>query len=965
MELRVYSPRHGAAGTLALVLLASSAAAQVDVGRIDLFVRDATGAVAPGAAVAITGPVDRSEVFTDVQGEAHLLRLPVGTYEVRVSLPGFRTFVDTAVPVRAAASTPLAATLSIGGIDETVTVTGTAPIIDPRRQSTDTHVTLEELQEIPSARDPWVVLQTIPGVVVDRVNVGGSESGQQSLYVAKGASSRDNTWTLDGVVITDMASLASPTYFDFDQFQEVRINTGGADVRNQTPGAAVDIVLKSGTDQYSGSLRGYFANEALQRNNLSPELAESIGGKTKKGNRMEQYADYGFEIGGPLVKDRLWAWGALGETDVRLRTLIDTPDRTILTNRALKVQGQVTDGLRLGLNHFNGAKVKLGRNAGPTRPDETTWDQGGNGAGLFTGSASWVGSELVVSAKVTQYNFGFFLTPRGGDVEGVYRDVSRVYHNSFLDFRSWNPQTVANVDTNWFHGDHELKLGFGWRRFGFERSIVWPGTGALALHRDSYPYDGRMLVAVYGDAIVNAEGRYASFYASDRISKDRLTVDIGLRFDRSASSLLEASRPANPLVPEVLPALTSPAVNNTHVFNVAAPRIGVSYALGARSDTLLRASYGQFGSQLAAGASEIVAGPVAEAFVYYQAIDANGDGVAQRNELLLDNPGIVEAVGFDPADPTSTASVNRVASDLTSPRTHELILGVDRELPIPDSAFTASVTYRRFTNLRWEPLIGLSAADYAVVDTVAAHLPAAAGGASVRQDVYAPSPGVELPPGNGREERNREGYHQAYWGWETNFIKRLSNRWMARIAYSYNDHREYFTNRATALVDPTPTPLSPNRDGGLVITDTSDSGKTDIYLVSPKFQFIANGLYQGPFGINIAASLLVRQGYGQLYYEEIEAHPRDTSALKDVLLVPAVGDNRLPAIKSFDVRIGKEFRIDDLTLNVDLDWFNILNVGTPLVRQYDVGTAEGPTGPGRTLEIMNPSLLRLGFRLGF
>ena len=59
---------------------------------------------------------------------------------------------------------------------------------------------------------------------------------------------------------------------------------------------------------------------------------------------MEQYADYGFEVGGPLIEDRLWAWGSLGETDIRLRTLIDTADRTTLTNRALKVQGQVTTG---------------------------------------------------------------------------------------------------------------------------------------------------------------------------------------------------------------------------------------------------------------------------------------------------------------------------------------------------------------------------------------------------------------------------------------------------------------------------------------------------------------------------------------------------------------------------------------------------------------------------------------------
>ncbi len=132
--------------------------------------------------------------------------------------------------------------------------------------------------------------------------------------------------------------------------------------------------------------------------------------------------------------------------------------------------------------------------------------------------------------------------------------------------------------------------------------------------------------------------------------------------------------------------------------------------------------------------------------------------------------------------------------------------------------------------------------------------------------------------------------------------------------------------------------------------------------MSPKVQFIANGLYQAPLGINVAANLLIRQGFGQPYYEEIQA---GAEGFKDVLLSPDVGMHRLPAIRSFDVRIGKEFRVNDMTMNVDLDWFNILNTPTVLKRQYDVGAAEGPTGPGNTLEIMNPSLLRLGFRLGF
>ena len=680
---------------------------------------------------------------------------------------------------------------------------------------------------------------------------------------------------------------------------------------------------------------------------------------------MEQYADYGFEVGGPLVEDRLWAWGSLGETDVRLRTLIGTGDRTTLTNRALKVQGQVSEGLRLGFNHFFGGKVKLGRDAGPTRPDETTWNQGNMGSGLYTGSANRVWSDLVVSAKGSFYDTGFFLTPRGGlDVEGVYRDVNHVYHNSYADYRSHRPQRVASADANYFRGNHELKFGIGWRQQGVEDRSSWPGTGVLSIHLGSYPDNGLMLPVIFADSVSNSDGRYLSFYASDRISMDRLAVDVGVRFDRSTSSLLGATRGANALVPDLLPALTAPARYNTHVFDVLAPRVGLSYALGEEPDTVVRASYGQFASQLAATAAEIVASPVAYSAVYYYAIDLNGDGVTQPEELLLDT-GVLAAEGFDPGNPTSTDGLNRLAADLASPRTYEVVFGVDRELPIPHSAVTAAVTYRRFTNFTWAPLIGITAADYGVVDTITAALPSVAGGGAVTQDVYAPLQDVRLPPGNGREERNRAGYHQRFWGWETNFIKRLSNRWMARIGYSYNDHREYFTDRATAIVDPTPSPSSPKRNGGQVITSTRGSGKSDIYFVAPKFQFIANGLYQAPFGINVAANLLVHQGFGQPYHAEIEAHRRDASALKDVLLVDDVGAHRLPAIKSFDVRIGKGFRVDDITMNIDLDWFNVLNARTVLGRQYDLGAAQGPTGPGTTLEIMNPSLLRLGFRLGF
>jgi len=210
--------------------------AQVFTGRIDATVQDGTGAVLPGVNVEISGPQDQNTV-TDAQGEAHFLNLPPGTYQVKASLSGFAEYLNKAVAVRTGGSVPLRISLSVAGVSEQVQVSVESPVVDPKRNAVATTITIDELQNIPSARDPWVVLQTVPGIIVDRVNVGGSESGQQSNYTAKGADTGDNTWNLDGIPITDMNALGStPTYYDFDMFQEMSVSTVGADCRRRRPG---------------------------------------------------------------------------------------------------------------------------------------------------------------------------------------------------------------------------------------------------------------------------------------------------------------------------------------------------------------------------------------------------------------------------------------------------------------------------------------------------------------------------------------------------------------------------------------------------------------------------------------------------------------------------------------------------------------------------------------------------------
>ena len=119
------------------------------------------------------------------------------------------------------------------------------------------------------------MLKTVPGVIVDRVNVGGNESGQQSGFVGKGATFADTMWNLDGVVITDTTSGgASSSYFDFDAFDEVAINTGGNDLKVQTGGIGINFVTKRGTNHS----RGRRAVQHQQRRHGVVEPAGRAGG---------------------------------------------------------------------------------------------------------------------------------------------------------------------------------------------------------------------------------------------------------------------------------------------------------------------------------------------------------------------------------------------------------------------------------------------------------------------------------------------------------------------------------------------------------------------------------------------------------------------------------------------------------------------------------------------------------------
>ena len=145
---------------------------------------------------------------------------------------------------------------------------------------------------------------------------------------------------------------------------------------------------------------------------------------------------------------------------------------------------------------------------------------------------------------------------------------------------------------------------------------------------------------------------------------------------------------------------------------------------------------------------------------------------------------------------------------------------------------------------------------------------------------------------------------------------------------------------------------------------TGGSGKSSIYMVLPQYQFIANGMYQGPWGVNFGANWMLRQGYAEPFYRSNVATGDPLGSAKRVLATDDVGKFRLPAVNSLDVRIEKAITIRRAKIALDLDIFNVGNSATVLGRQYDLRLT-GATGFNKTLEIMNPRIFRLGARFNF
>ncbi|HUP21339.1 MAG TPA: TonB-dependent receptor, partial [Thermoanaerobaculia bacterium] len=898
---------HWATFALALALTFGSVAlvAQAPTGNLFGTVADSGGQVLPGVTVTLTGVGAEKTQITDQQGQFRFLALDPGQYRLEAELEGFGGVEYPGITVSVNRNTTVPLTLT-PAVEETITVTSESPLLDERKLQQGTTVSQVELEKIPTARDPWAILGQTPGVLVDRVNVGGNESGQQSVFRAQGVASDENDFLMDGVQITDMRAIgASSTYYDFDQFAEMQFSTGGTDVSKNSAGVSVNLVTKRGSNEFRGSGRfyntkagGYFGSAMKQSQpNVS---ADALGNSSLCSNCLDQFLrgdapqgtpasriyagatireieDIGFEAGGAAVHDRLWLWGSWGQNDVQQNAASGTADDTILENTSLKVNAQFTQSNSAVGSWNNGDKLKFGRNASITRPDITTWNQRGPSAIARFEDTHVFSSNLFFTGTYSLGDFGFQLGAKGGlgpSAPESWRGTNGVWQDNFLSGSATGPNDEFKADASYFFNtgtaSHELKVGGRFRTYETSSDFTWPGRNIFTFNSGATSF----VVAKRGIS-TPVVVEYFSLWAQDTISFGKFTINLGLRFDDQSGVNEAFTVAANSMVPNVLPALEYPGAGKDFTYESIAPRVGFTYALGANRETLIRASLAQFADQLATGTVGRT-NPAGSAYAYFVTPFNNGPYTGDGSEF--NDPGAVAfANGFNPASPASLVDPDVTDPGLDPPMTTELVLNLEHAL-LPEFVVGLTVTARHIDDiLEGRTLVDdggvvrtLRASDYVFDSTFCGDIPASnlSGGPaqSFCRDLFVRRPGLANTGGslllNGSRERD-------YLGASVTFTKRLANRWMLRGYVNYGDAewdvpQDYLDNS-----NPNRSTGGGDRDGDLYLTASAGSGKGERFLQSTWTSNLT-GMYQvapdRPWGFNLSASVQAREGYPIPYF---------------------------------------------------------------------------------------------------
>ncbi len=703
-------------------------------GTISGTILDNEGNSLPGCTVTVTGVALQGKM-TFVTTEAGAFRfpaLPPGTgYTLTLEMPGFKTVLRKGLNVSIGKDTNVVINMEVTTIEEEVTVIGVSPTVDVKTSKTAVNYSKNYIYNIPMARDLYDVLNSIPGSVSEDV------SYRRTSYIS-GGTVRGNQYSVDGVSINDPVVMYPMTNINIDVYEEVEFGLGGypAEV-GIADGGFVNIVTKSGGNEFHGGATVEYYNKDMQKSLLSAEDLEAVGLTKPAG--WNTWQDFALSVGGPIIKDRLWfftngrffkwerdfnhiIWDDTIAAGTRVYTLDAAPhDEYDIFG---KLTFQLASNVRL-MTTYNLAIIdeqfytnRIGSNLDVT--STTRWDH--EMGHTISSQLNWVLSQnMFVDARVG-YIRRFFPIPYSefaiSDAPQLYDRYYGIYRNNprfeetYLRHR-FNPSVAITLFQDDLLGaSHEIKIGAeyewtdgNWDWWRENPWLIYTYEGGPSYPTSTEPYRYRLYNRICGGtegSTVESESmKHYGFFIQDSVTiKSRLTLNLGIRFDTSTGRFNDQHHSATQDPYGVLPLLLAadPTTvydewdipgENVLTWSHLSPRLGFSFDVFGDGKTSIRGSWSRYNEYLMIQYFSL-ANPMYPNSGGWYWYDDNNNFVIEPTDRF--------SMRYLPTDPRVYTLEDEINLDANAPYTDEFTFGIEREMA-KDLSIGLTFTYKRKTNI--------------------------------------------------------------------------------------------------------------------------------------------------------------------------------------------------------------------------------------------------------------------------
>jgi len=912
---------------LCVCLMVGSVFAQRLTGKITGTVADPDGIPLPGVTVEISSPSMmggvRAQITSD-RGNYRFINLPPGTYKLVFKLEGFQTLERQNLKLSIGKTVNEIITLQQATLEESVTVTAASPVVDATQSGLSHIFSKDDLEKLPIGRWSYFdVIKFAPGLLMT--------SQETDRIVAFGSNSESNSFRVDGVELSSPAIGTGWVEVSQEAFDEVETYGFGAPAEyGSFTGAVVNVVTKSGGNSFHGALSYYGQFNALTADNnpwkvldpsVPPEEAYLYPDSAYSYHR-DKYLSAAINLGGPVVKDKLWFYGTFERQEEKTAYWNMPPDSAVsypASKAFFKLSAQP------------GSRHKL---AGSIYWEDLEWPEDNeywiapSSRGTETAETySWnflynwqLSNSAFLDLKYAGYHTADDYLPNTGDMDTPPHWDSTGWVSGGCLYTLWmwtEYRHQAHVNLSYFAedflgGDHEFKIGAQYYNADSRYSSGYAGE------RWYYDYYGEPYYMYQQDVyyVGSAENSFGAFVDDSWKIGRRLTLNLGFRFD-----FINAFVPELPIMDGWVgpTSETTPAAKDMINWNSFSPRIGLVFQITSDQKTLLKATYGRYYDKNLMDNWNYPGPGVTDYVAYYYDWD-----LEQYVHWYT-----IPAEGAWVLDP-----------DLKHPYADLFSVGIEREL-LPDFAISATYVYKKQGNL-----IGLkeTAGIYEEVDMVSAD----------NGQTYTVFNQLNV----GTVEyfiTNPPDYEQIYQAFMLTLYKRYSHNWMLNASLTYSKS-EGLNNLGKATGSSQQAIVW---YGDYLGRDPNDyiNARGRMPSDRPWILKIQAG-YTFPWDILASFNWIYQTGRPYLSFTRFSLD----QGRQKVITEPR-GDNRFPNWSLMDFRLQKTFNITDtVKFHTIFDVWNILNANT------DTGYGTYDMWKDHYLEtngIFYPRRLQIGFRLQF